>query len=768
MKVISEKKIILNEKLNLADENNNFGISDTICQIIINKIITNAISKSINNKIYSKLNEHCFNFILNCIEPFLTTDFIFHENLNQMPNENNSNNLYYSIIPKNIKNTWVEIYEPLTPDIDRYHSIKTKIVKNIDISNQKKNNSEKELNNVSSKDSVEKTIKSLSKRSGNKLNTLKESLELEYHFSKDNSNTEIGKNEKQKNGIKKNNLKNSESKKIINNINDQKETDRRNTKNLIIDLPFYDLPKEAYENKYITLNNNEENNLLRIEREKDILNKEQQKNLEKIKNQKEYEKKFKIKLVREFDSNKITFDSNGNIINLNIPNTDSFSNDFGISKAVIKDLKMKSIISNKVNQKKEFKNGKFKKYFSANIVNSDKKEKDIQDNTLISLFKENSKKQKFEKKPTQQINFISNFKIMNPLKLNSIINQKAKIKIEYNPINEEEKKNYYKKRFPPSGSNFDKIIPEVGVIIQNSNDNKKKKGGFEYYSKYNKPSINEFSQLVNETLKLNQKLISSSLSSENINQNKKYDYNGYNQEFFDSNNPLIQNAIAPKSNRNKKIKSLKNELNNKSLIKNKSHLEQVQINNKDRVVFKSFDNSHNNIENKKLFNEIKLSQKILEPNLYSIFSQKDDENNLEEKKDIKNKNIFKSLKKRSLSNLYLSEEINKNNDFHTLINKNRKIYSLNKMASLPNIKEKNIHEKRNLKLKGEHFIDEFNTKILNNKNWGNYIYSERNLKIEQDYQNIFRKSFKLKKLKGIKELLVRRRVPHAMLNINSE
>ena len=39
--------------------------------------------------------------------------------------------------------------------------------------------------------------------------------------------------------------------------------------------------------------------------------------------------------------NKITFDSNGNIINVNIPNVDSFSKDFYISEPIINDIKIK-------------------------------------------------------------------------------------------------------------------------------------------------------------------------------------------------------------------------------------------------------------------------------------------------------------------------------------------------------------------------------------------------------------------------------------------
>jgi cyanate lyase len=69
-------------------------------------------------------------------------------------------------------------------------------------------------------------------------------------------------------------------------INAERNKARRKSQLFIIDLPYSDLPRDAYENKYMQMNSNEENNLLRIEREKEILDKEQKKLLE--------EKKLKI------------------------------------------------------------------------------------------------------------------------------------------------------------------------------------------------------------------------------------------------------------------------------------------------------------------------------------------------------------------------------------------------------------------------------------------------------------------------------------------
>ena len=343
------------------------------------------------------------------------------------------------------------------------------------------------------------------------------------------------------------------------------------------------------------MNSNEENNLLRFEREKDNINKEQQKLLEKIKNKKDYEKKLKSKLNKEFDSKKITFDSNGKIINLNIPNIDSFPNDFNISKQTITELKMGNItpysFGKEIQEKISDKNLKLNKQNSANIIFLDNKnlKNNIKENFINKdIFKD----AKFEKKMSHKINVISKFKVLKPsYSLKSINQKKPKITIEYNPILEEDKKTNPKIKIPPSGPNFDKIVPEIGVVIQNDNKIQVKKGGFEFYNKYNKPSIKEFSQLVEQTLKLNNQLITSPITTENIDNNIKLskknmnteqsDYNGYNPEFIENNNPLIKNAVEQLSN----IKN-DNRYNNKSLIKNKSHIVYNSINNNKYKVFK--------------------------------------------------------------------------------------------------------------------------------------------------------------------------------------
>lgn len=827
MKINYEKKFEKEkiEKNNKKTEINNYGISESISKIIIDKIISNVIHQSLNNTINSQLNDHCFNFLSNCIDSFLNADFIYYEN--DLDNNIKTNNLYYYTIPQNNKNTWIEINEPEMPEFDRYDSVKTKVIKYIN-NNIQSIDFENLINNLS-KDSQDKSIEKKSilnkymRQSDNKLTSLREALEVDSLNNSNIDNDEIkisefdDENESYNNIIE---LKNNETlnkndiidKSIKSKIEEikiddniaQRDKQKRVSAFFIPDLPYSDLPKEVYENKYIEMNNSEENNILRMEKEKEILEKEQQKINEENKIKMEYEKKLRSRFTHEIDSSKVTFDSNGNIIKLNIPDINTFSSEFNISKPVVTELKLKkrastklegdsprkrlSILANKNSELNKLdKNKKKENNFITIETNDPDPEKD--DNILLSTINSNMFKEKinnikkydlkysknFGKNMSQRLSIISRFKsIKSSSSVKSINSKKSeKIKIEYNPISEEDKKYnkflYQKKKSPPSGSNFDKIIPEVGVIIQNDGlENEIKEGGFDFYNKYNKPSVNEYSHLVMETFRLNNQLLSSALSTGNINQSKKViqrnfsaensDYNGYIQEFNEKNNPLIQNAVQPLSFNSQ----LNRNYNSKSIIRNKSTLDSLHNNYSKRGIFKSFDNKGNKIKNNIFVDNIKLTNKNLIPNLYSFMTipDKDKNNDLDDEKN-KN-NIYKVLNKKKYGKLYgSSEEItNSNNDVNYLFPLHKKIFNSYNKNVLPIINNKNQNKKINLELIGEDFINNFNTKIIKNKNWGNDLYG-KNIVLSQEDKNIFRKPFKFLKfneLKGITE--TRKRIPH--------
>ena len=103
----------------------------------------------------------------------------------------------------------------------------------------------------------------------------------------------------------------------------------------------------------------------------------------------------------------------------------------------------------------------------------------------------------------------------------------------------------------PSGSNFELIKPEIGVIIQENA--KVKSGGINFYEKFNKFSVSDFNKTMNTLFERN--------SSNNIN---NFDSNTY------INNRMIMNNINSNSNNNamtpfnnmKKRESVSNDIDN--------------------------------------------------------------------------------------------------------------------------------------------------------------------------------------------------------------
>ena len=659
-------------------------LTETICTQLLDALISHAITTSNINKVYSKLNQYCFNFMLTKIKPFLKTNFIFHET-----NQNNSNIshpiFFATTLPKK-KNTWVVLKEPTTSKFDRYDSDKTKIINyESDIKNGKSKASSKHISNrniiklnitENKKENTTKFLNQYINRKDNKLNSMRESLEFV-----EKNNEEI---KKPKKIIEKIKEKIKESKIEEENNNE----DSKNKKEPILeDLSFFDLPEECYRNIYVEINGNEENTKLRLERERKRIFSEEQKKTEEQRIKAEQLRKLRLKQnQREFNSATMTFDPNGKIIYLKSPSIESIqNNDFFFSKQKITDKTL-----NKEN-----------------------------------LTLRESKKLNMTNKKTN-----SNFNKKTP-----------KIKIEYNPLNKiilEEKK---REKYIQSNQNIENIIPEIGVVIHEDNQ-KIKEGGFNFLKKYNKLSMNEFSKFILENSQHNL----SSLATSNINDTKNSyfsdseNYNGYIQEFNDNNNPLFQGAHKlfenNKQNHLKSSKSLlssiNNEINHRSLIKNKSTLTK-DINLINSNLLKSFSLSAN--RNKKKLNSINYSNNILltknvkAPNLLSYFDRIDELDNNRKKKII---NL------QPLKNIIIK---NKSTD-------NYQIKSPKQNEILPRIKIKikdlnNI--KNSIKFIDRDYIDNFNRNIMKNKKWGSKNNKNSNVQYLRKNSNIFRRPFKINK-----------------------
>ena len=65
---------------NSTNNNQSSDIAETVAMILIDKIISSVVITNKVNETYKTLNDHCFNYLINFINPYLETNFIFYEN----------------------------------------------------------------------------------------------------------------------------------------------------------------------------------------------------------------------------------------------------------------------------------------------------------------------------------------------------------------------------------------------------------------------------------------------------------------------------------------------------------------------------------------------------------------------------------------------------------------------------------------------------------------------------------------------------------------
>lgn len=469
---------------------------------------------------------------------------------------------------------------------------------------------------------------------------------------------------------------------------------------------------ESYENKYSLINSNEENEKLRREREIEIQRKQEMKVVEKERQEKKNRLQLMKRMEKQFDSNRLTFDPDGKVINLRSHNVENLEGGFVFSKLRIKTEK----------NKKKSKLNLFDIVYPIEGVESTP----INENKNESIANTRGTTLKGKE-----------------VLLNKIEVDLSKIKVEKNEedkiwnnnVNNNNNNNKEKKESVlPSGANFDKIIPEIGVIITGENAREVKEGGFDYVKKYNKPSFNELSKFISESINLNSRNFSSLMNSNNdLNKNNNNinnyannerlktednNYIGYKEEFND-NNPLIQNAHY--LNNNIKYYSPNSNRYNNLGINNSI------LNSRKRNLFNSYDKVK--AENGQ-FQSIQLSKNLNTQKLTNIFD------------DVINNNTSLNdyLKTKDVDNLdnlnYLEKAV--------LPFKNLRYKKQNGIRKLIDIGNDNNNLKQN---SDQAFINRFNSQIVNNKEWGKEeddIYKmqeklNREMKGENQYQSIFRK-----------------------------
>ena len=659
---------------NSTNNNQSSDIAETVAMILIDKIISSVVITNKVNETYKTLNDHCFNYLINFINPYLETNFIFYENGIEDA-EYQKNQIYFYRKPLEKINTWDIIAEPETNEIDRYENTKTKVMKykkysdtqmtrvkessiaiDIDDDNKNLHSSENESIRIQKKISKEK----------------KRSFKQQNKENKDINNSNI----KQKNqslsqsikSIQESKKKEEQNKKIkiapkknINQYLDDMAPKRKEKEEVLEISVTDDLPQEAYENIYSIINSNDENNRLRRERELQIEQRQAQKLLE-IEKEKRAKQKLYRRLDKDFDSNRLTFDPNGKIINLRTIN-ENLAVDFISSR-----IKVKS----EQNKKKDLLELKDVVYPIKGMELNTIKEKGYNENAM------------------------NNKEIMNKIEADI-----SKIKVEKNYEIKREKNNFKNNKdkekgsILPSGYNFDKFIPEVGVVVTGERENEKKEGGFEYVKKYNKPSFNELSRFISESINMNSNNFSSFLNSNsdlNINNKSITDNNyiGYKEE-FNENNPLMQNVH--KMNNNPKYFS-------PDLKKFKSlNIQSSNNYSKRRNLINSYDKINPDFEQ---YQSIQLSKNF-------------EENNL------RLKNIFDEPLTTNIGRNYLNSlninKFNKMDYFEKAVLPFKKFVNKKKRQELVEEidKEKENQIKKN---SDEAYMNKFNSQIINNKDWG--------------------------------------------------
>ena len=435
-----------------------------------------------------------------------------------------------------------------------------------------------------------------------------------------------------------------------------------NKKMQILNFPSIDIPdieKEFVHDVY----DPPDIDRLRKEREEEIKKKEREAKLrsEEIKIIKKKDNFDKInKMQKQLDSNKFTFDSNGKIISFRQYKLDNLTKDFQFIKNTIKENN--DTIKTSKKKKLSFKGQNIK-------LNED----------IIKNPAEEEKAEKVDK-----------------------ILEKNKDKII------------------PSGSNFQIILPNIGVVIKENQ--KIKEGGREFNKFFNKYSINDYDKILNEYVplqnkthmknkmekmsltasnsnKILQKKMSESVDNQRNSQNNYNNKTSFNYNTFSSNENL--NTNNPLLTTNDNIQLNINDTENNIINNSSSYL-------KTSIGVNSFNKNSNNYN--PLMTSFNLRTAVI---------------NLSQGKRGISFNDSITMKKAGASSLKM--EIESLADL-----RNDKTY-----YGPENLKQKNIFGRnfmKNYKIAffkppNNNILAKFNKNILNDTNWGNK-HSEKGQKQE--------------------------------------
>ena len=531
---------------------NQYQANESIAKSIVDKIITISVRQSHNKHLNRRYNNYYFEYMQAQLDSLFATNFLYYYD---EPETEERNKIFWN---KNLdkKNTWIEIIEPNSSKIDRYENIFMKFVdynppteENIDIKKSPfaRSNTLKE-GSSSKNDLLDSKVKSNSskrysvkmkdymiKKTNNKILDILE--ERSSASSKDEENNlnpkKIPKIKKSiRNSISSLNKNLSSKRESLKNVltksqSPQKEQTTENENNNNDDKDKIEQENPRLKKKQILSMNYEEipdlENELNSEAysppEVESLRKEIVKG--KIRKEKEEKKQALIRKMstinntdenifendkRIIDSNKLTFDSNGEIISFKPFKIETLSKDFVSLKNGIKSPELNNV-NNKKTKMKKIKNNKSEDVSKTNIPKEKTKEKEI-----------------IVKNPEDDPNGKNK---LNYVKISKIKNE----------------------QIIPSGSNFSLLLPNIGVTLKENDQ--VKKGTHEFGKFFKKYSINDYNKILRDYLplqnksmlksKMSQSSQSNNLTTSNINLPKKLNANTSYK--YTSTNPTINNNI---------------------------------------------------------------------------------------------------------------------------------------------------------------------------------------------------------------------------------
>ena len=711
-KIDLPKRALLNREKSELIHSNPFQVSESIVKTIIDKIITLSVRESYNKSLNKVFDNYYCNYLLTQLNSLFATNYLFFYD---EPETEMRQNIFWN---KNFNktNTWIEITEPNSSKIDRYENVfmtyinyipppkqKTEKKKNSinrantlkeeNLGSQNKNelmdikirmNTSKKyslkLKNVLKKDSQndldileeKSSVSSKDEQAKDKINRKNSKFSKKNNHSLNGNRRSIRKSisslkEQSKNTISKSiSPKNDLENELDNNPMDGNKLINKNSKKQpILPLNFIEIPDIEKEFNFDKYSPPEVESLRKeIEEEKMRKEKEAKKKaiIKKITINNENNDDNKTKII---DSNKLTFDSNGKIINFKPIKIETLSRDFASLKNGIKSLDT-NVELKKTNTRRK-RNKKSKELPKTQI----QKEKEI-----------------VTKNPEDDPNGINKFNFV-------------KISTDRN------------EQIIPSGSNFSIMLPNIGVTLKE--DDQIKEGTREFGKYFKKYSINDYDRILRDYLPLQNKTIlknkmgqtTNTINNMNLtsvskkipinnllNTNMNYKYNSANT--LGNNNNININLPFTQTQNYNTVTELTNPLMNQQ--------EMIQEND-------------TNINNNSFIktNKSNISYVFSGKNLYSTNKMKNISNYSEPGLIRLNKNLSSTSLKNEIENL---KDLNRGSNINFYPSKNklksRNIFVSNYREFFKNLKGKEIKDNTNI---GKN-MNELNKKIIMNGGWG--------------------------------------------------